>query len=146
MAFKDTMKPLRHAVFNLLDGELSYDSTTVNVYDEMNDSDDIYVLLSTQQETFDETSDCFITRSSIAIEVVAKTGTAVSKDIIDDVSDQIYQLLRPSMATTGLANPSGFLIQNVQRENALTQVLQITPTQSVLRKIINIVVTIVQTT
>jgi len=146
MGLKDTMKPLRHAVFNLLDGELSYDSNPVNVYDELNDTDDIYVLLSTQQEVFDETSDCFITRSSIAIEVVAKTESSVSKDIIDDVSDQIYQLLRPTTSTTGLVDPSGFSIQNVQRENALTQVLQITPTQSVLRKILNIVVTIVQTT
>ena len=141
---KDTQKPLRQAVFNLLDGQLTYDSAAVNVYDEMNDGDDIYVLLSTQQETFDETSDTFITRSSISIEVVAKTGTWVSKDIIDDISDQIYDLLRPTTSTTGLANPSGFLIQNVQRENAITQTLQISATESILRKLITIVVTIVE--
>jgi hypothetical protein len=141
---KDTQKPLRHAMFNLLSGAITYDGNAVGVYDEMNDSDDIYIVLSTQQETFDETSDTFITRSAITLEIVAKTGTTVSKDIVDDISDDIYTLLRPTTSTTGLVNPSGFQINNVFRESANTQVLQITATQSIVRKLITIVVTITE--
>jgi hypothetical protein len=141
---KDTQKPLRMAMFNLLSGAIAYDGNTVGVYDEMNDNDDVYILLSTQQETFDETSDTFITRSTINLEVVAKTGTTVSKDVLDDISDDIYTLLRPTTSTTGLVNPSGFQIHNVFRESATTQVLQVSPTQSILRKLITIVVTITE--
>jgi hypothetical protein len=145
---RGTGKILRNAIYNLLTGAITYDSATVKVYDEkkkVGDSDQVFILLSTQQETptYDNDS-AFITRSSIDIEVIAKTEFEVSKDVIDDIGDDIIDLIRPTISTEGYTVPSGYLFQNPRVESSITLTLQISETQSILRKIIKFTVNILE--
>ena len=145
---RGTMKILRHSVYAELNGNLSYNSSNVPVYDEkkhVGDTDQIFVLLSTQQETPTDDNDCtFITRSSIDIEIIAKTEFEVSKDMIDDVSDLVQNLLLPTKGTLGFSSPSGWQFQNPRFESSFTQNLAISETQSILRKICKFVCEIVE--
>ena len=147
---RGTMKILRHAVRDKLNGNVSYDSMQVPIYDEkqfVSDSANIFILLGTQQETPTEDNDCtFITLSSIDIEVISKTANEVSKDMIDDVSDIIQNLILPTRQALGLSEPSGYQLQNPVFASSLTQNLTITETQSILRKILKFTVSIIEQT
>lgn len=141
---KDTKKILRHAVFNALNGNITYDGNNVPVYDEKNENEDIYILLSNQQETNEDTDSYFMTRSTIDYEVVCRTGFSVSKDAIDDINEDILEILIPTQNTTGLTIPSGFQFLNVRRESSRTLSLEISPTESIVRNITTISATIIQ--
>lgn len=141
---KETKKILRVAVFNSLNGQITIDGNTVPVYDEKNDGENLYILLSNQQETDDNTSDAFITLSTIDIEVVQQTGYSVSKDDIDDINDQILTILIPTPSTTGMTLPSGFLFHSVRRESSRSLAFEISPTESIIRNITTISTIITQ--
>lgn len=135
---KDTKKILRHAVLNALDGNITYDGNNVPVYDEKNENENIYILLSNQQEFDDNPDGSFITRSTIDYEVVQKSGYSVSKDAIDDINEQILEILIPTQGTTGLTIPSGFQFHNVKRESSRSLAFEISPTESIVRNITTI--------
>lgn len=142
----DSMKPLRLGIYAVINGQLTYDSADVPVYDEKVFTGSVpalYVLLSTQQENpAGEENDCmFIRDSFIDIEIIRTTRSEVSKDTIDDVSDQIYQLLIPSHQTAGFT-VTGFNISNPRLVSAITRELEISATESILRKICKFAVTL----
>jgi hypothetical protein len=145
---KDTMRILRKAIADCITGNISYGSNVVKVYDEKiftGEVPTIYILLSTQQESSTEENDCtWITRSSIDIEVIAKSGFEVSKDIIDDVSNSMMELIAPLPGLNGFSQQSGFIISGIVRESALTRNVQISETQSILQKIVKFTATIIQ--
>ena len=145
---RDTMDILEMAVYNALNGQLSYNSVNIPVYDEkrrVGQSDNIYVILSTQQESEIETNDCaFVTLSSIDIEILHKTDYEVSKTVINNISNQILQILIPTQVTTGLAGVSGYQLLHVRRERAITRNFQITDSESIIAKIITITCQIVK--
>ena len=145
---RDTMDILQMAVFGALNGNLSYNSANVPVYDEKKEvgqNDNLYVLLSTQQENDNpQTSDAFITDSSIDIEITHKTGFEVSKKVLNNISNQILEILIPTPSTNGMAVQNLFQIQNVRRTASITRNLSISETQSVLQKIITISAQIVE--
>lgn len=141
---KDTKKILRIAVMNALDGEITIDGNIIPVHDEKNENEAIYILLSNQQEFDDNTSDVFITRSTLDFEVVEKTGYSVSKDTIDDINDQVLTILIPTPSTNGLTAPTGFQFLNVRRESSRTLAMEISATQTIIRNITTITATITQ--
>jgi len=136
------------AVYNRINGNLTYNSANVPVYDEkkkVGHTAKIYIILSTQQETPTESNDCtWITLSTIDIEVIARTEFEVSKDMIDDIADDIQDLLLPTKFTEGYSVPSGFEFANPRFTNTITQTLQISETESILRKILKFEVQIVE--
>lgn len=145
----DTMEPFQLSVFNKLNGALNYNSTNVPVSDELKRlavSADLFVILSTQQESDSvETSDTFITTSSIDIEVWMKTEYSTSKRPVHDVSNQILQLLIPApYGQNGLGVQDHFQFQNVRRTRALTRTVALSDTQTITGKIITISADIVQ--
>lgn len=144
---RDTMKILRHACRDLLTG-LTYNGTPVPVGDEKLKYNDrgatLFVTFGTQTESPDNTSDAFITDSSIDIEINHKTGFEVSKDAIDDVSDDILNILLPYPETDGFQVQDGVLIQCVTRSQAITRNYSLTDTQTYISKIITITCKIVQ--
>jgi hypothetical protein len=144
---RDTMKLLRHACRDLLMG-LTYNGTPVPVGDEKLKYSDraanLFVTFGTQTESPDNTSDAFITDSSIDIEINHKTGFEASKDAIDDVSNDIMDILMPTPSTDGFAAQSGVLIQCVTRSQAITRNYSLTDTQTYISKIITITCKIVQ--
>lgn len=144
---KDSMKPLRLGIFAVIDGQITYNAVVVPVYDEKvftGAVPDLYILLSTQQESpTGDQNDCELIRDSfIDIEIIRKTGSEVSKDTIDDVSDQLYQLIIPSQGVAGFT-VAGFQISNPRMVSALTQNVTLTETESVLRKIVRFAATLI---
>ncbi len=141
---KDTKKILRHAVFNALDGNITLNGNPVPVYDEKNENESVYILLSNQQEFDDNTSDTFITRSTLDYEVVQMTPYSVSKDDIDDVNDQILEIIVPTPSSNGLTSPTGFQFLSVRREASRSIVMEISATETIVRNITTITATITQ--
>ena len=141
---RDVSKPFRLAVFNCLNGNLS----GVPVYDEKQKvpaSDTLFVLLSTQQQTQIEENDCtWINRCSIDIEVIQKTGSEVSKDDIDDTTNDILTLILPTPTTCGLIAPGGLQFCNPVCESIISRNLSLSETESVVQKVIRVVVQIIQ--
>lgn len=145
---RDSMKPVRLAINTLINGVVTYKGNPVKCYDEKvftGQVPDIYILYSTQQETPgpDQTDCTFNMNSSIDIEIISRTGSEVSKDVLDDVSNDIMQLVVPTQGTAGFTL-SGFQIINAARESAITQNITITESQSILRKIVRFVFNLVQ--
>lgn len=141
---RDVSKPFRLSVFNCLNGNLS----GAPVYDEkqkVTGTDTLFVLLSTQQQVPDEDiSESWISRASIDIEVIQKTGSEVSKDDIDDVSNDILGLLLPSPWVAGVVTPSGFQFTNAKCESIISRNLSLSETESVVQKIIRFSVQVIQ--
>lgn len=146
---KDTMLPLRQAVYTALHNQIVYNGETVKVFDEKKISayqDDIFIVLSTQQESEapQMTSETWSTDSSIDIEILHKTDYEVSKNAIDAISNEIYRLLITSTFTTGMRQPDHMQILSVRRSRAITQNYSLTDSQTVIGKIITISCIIVQ--
>lgn len=139
---KDTMRPFRKAVYDCLNGVVLYKSAVVPVKDEKvptGSQPNIYILLSTQKEQDATETDCdWQTKSSIDILIITKSGSEVSKDAIDDISQRIYDLVLTLQGGSLLAAQSGFQILYLRRESAASGNVQISPTQSELQKIVSL--------
>lgn len=145
---RDTSKILRYAVYNALSGNITYGGTNIPVYDEkkkIHDKASVYVLLSTQQEVpGNDIQGVFDTESIIDLEICYKTGSEISKDVLDDVSNEVLQILLPTPTTIGIQQPSGFQIQNFRYSGSLTRTFEISQTESIVRKILKFSSTIIQ--
>lgn len=152
---RDTAKQLRQAVYQCLVLNITYPTgpmtlATLAFYDEKKSvlaSDKIFALLSTQQETLTDENDCtWITRSSIDIEIYQKTGSEVSKDLIDDLSNAILVRLMPTPQTTNIIDPSNLQFCNHRIDSIISRNISLSETESVLEKIIRFSVQIIQQT
>lgn len=136
----DTMQPMRHAFDAVLKGNVNYNGSVINFYDEKvftGSADTIYVLYSTQREQdVSDTGCAWNTISKIDLLIVDKTGSEVSKDHIDDISNTIYGLLATLPGSDNLPVQSGFQILYLRKETVVEGLFQISPTQSELRKLI----------
>lgn len=143
---RDTQKILRHTIRDMLAGQISYNGTNVPVYDEkIRDKQypNLYIILGTQQESDDNTDTSFTTDSAIDIQIEHKTDYEVSKDAIDDVSEQMLEILLPDPDGQGWG-VGGFLIQNIRRTSTITRNFSITDSSSIIAKIITITSKITQ--
>lgn len=138
---RNTKKPFRLAVFTCLNGNIVYNGNTIKVYDEkrkVGDTDTIFILLSQQTETPEHTSDAFIRRSTIDIDIINKSGSEVSKDGIDDIEELIMDRIWPTPTTTGLIDPSLFQIQELTVDRSASQNVSLSETESILVNTITI--------
>lgn len=140
---RDLSKPFRLAVFSVLNGNTG----GIPIYDEkrlVSATDNTFILLSTQQQTQEEVNDCtWVSRLSIDIEVYNKTGSEVSKDTIDDVSNTILGLLLPTVGVSPISS-GGIQFTYAFAESIISRNIGITETESVLQKVIRFVATGVQ--
>lgn len=140
------MKPLRHALFTCVNGNITYAGNVVKLYDGRvftGDTPNVYMYFSTQQEQDATDQDCaWQTKSRIDVVIVAKSGSEVSKDIIDDISQRFYDLVLTLPGSDLLAVQNGFQILEVKIESAASGNVQISPTQSELQKIVSLTASI----
>ncbi len=144
---RDTQKILRSAIYQALNNTVVVNGNTIPVFDEarsVTSAANVFILLSTQQESANDTDDTFMTTSSIDLEVIHKTGAAVSKDLMDDVSNAILTILFPTAWTEGIVQPSLMDIKNLRRDRTISRTIEVSPTETILRKIITISATIIQ--
>lgn len=145
---KDTCKSLRKVVYDATNTFVVYKSLPVPVVDEKvftGQIPDLYILLGRQTETDISDDDCtYKTRSTIEVWIISKTGSEVSKDVIDDISQQILDLLIPLPPFDNFVQPAGLEIEYLRRQSSVEGQVQITPTQSELQKVITLTANIIQ--
>lgn len=135
-------KPYRLAIYNALNGNISYNGANIPFYDELKSGVDsgvqLFALFSTQQTNLDQNFDAFIHNCSIDIEIVTKFAASVTKDVLDDIEEAITTILFPDPHTFGIVQPAGLQIQSAYVSQTITITTAISPTESILRKIIKI--------
>lgn len=145
---KDTMQIFLNAVYQLLNGNLSYNGSIVPVFDKkrhVNVPSGLYVILGAQRESDEpQSSEYFITSTELDIEIWHVTDFEVSSAGVNSVSDQILQLLMPLADTDSFPVQNLFQINGIRRVSASLQDFSINLTDTVLNKNITIQATIVQ--
>lgn len=144
---RDTTEILANAVFNALSGNVTYNGNNVPVYDEKKktgDTENLYILFSTQQETPDNTFETFMTDSTLDIEIVFRSGSETSKKVLSDVANAVLEILFPTPQTIGISQPSGFEIQLFEFAGSITRAFEISATESIVRKFIKVKAKIIQ--
>ena len=135
----DVQKKIRDAFFQSLDGQLTYDGSPVPIVDEkLEDSENntMYVIMSTQTTVQDVIFSHFDHETTMLLDIVHKTQDFVTKDGIDEVAQQIFDILLPTVTTNGLTAQSGVQITNLQIESDQYFPMQLSATGSVMRRLI----------
>lgn len=142
---KDVGYPLRKAFYELLNGSLSYNSVNVPVYDEsVQESADLYVILSSQTKAPTDNFCTFVSDCTITLDIVYKSSYNFTKDVIDNVHNQIGQLLSSAPGRNSLPSQSGFQFSTL-REDAFSYVPTLqTSTGYVTRKLLTYRIRIVE--
>jgi hypothetical protein len=90
-------KAVRLGIGEAIRGNLSYESVSIKVYDEVTTNEipgeEIYVLFTQQTAQNDSLYNRFLWRCVQTMEIVSKQFSSVSKDIVDDISEQIEQII-----------------------------------------------------
>jgi hypothetical protein len=139
---KDGNKPLRTAIWAAIDGVLlnNFDGSggVVPVYDdEITDrGQNVCVLLTTQTATDASNRSHFNGSATQEIQICDKTELSVDKRRIDDIANQIFEILWPTPQSDGLVQQSGFQILNLRKQADNYLPLQISSTQTLMRRII----------
>jgi hypothetical protein len=144
---KDPHKAFRMAVFQALNGNLTdLSSSSVKVFDGKAEEtvSNIYVLLTTETGNQIPNFSLFLHDSSIILQVVTKTTDAISKDELDNVSDQITQILLPGTATDGLVQQSGFQINCLQAQSVNSSEVNIVNAKTEASKFLRLTAKIAQ--
>lgn len=145
---KDTMQVLAKAIYDVINNNIVIDGSTIPVYDKKRRAQatgGLYIILGQQSENDDpQTSDAFITTSSIDIEIWHVTEYEVSSDVINEVSNQILQRISTVPEGDNLPGQNLFQIQDVRRTSSTLTEFSIGPSDTALNKIITIQATITQ--
>lgn len=136
----DREKAIRLAYFEALDGNLTYESSQVQVFDNKFEpvaNSSTYVLFSNQSSQDQGNFSSFRWTSRITLQIVSKTQSAVSSDVVDDVGEQIEAIIFPGEPkTNGLIQQSGWQIINVSLDSANYTTLELSPTNTVITKLL----------
>jgi hypothetical protein len=145
----DREKAIRAAFFTPLDGNLNYSGSEVKIFDqkfEPNANSTNYVLISNQSSQDQGNFNCFRWTSRITLQVISKTQSSVSSDVVDDIGEQIENIIFPgNPSQNGLTQQTGWQILNVALESVNYTSIQITDTNSVITKILTFSLTITKT-
>lgn len=119
----------------------------MNIYDEVKKigtNETLFVLMGGQKSTRDPQGDgLWARRNTIELIITHRQGVSVTKDSIDDVSEEIHQILFPDYKTFDVTTPSLIQFVNADFESGVTQPL-IFSDQTIMAKVLNISVTIIQ--
>jgi hypothetical protein len=139
---KDAHKPLRTAIYEALNGNVvvnfNNDGSVVPIYDdEVTDrGQNVYVLLTTQTGTDASNRSHFNGSATQEIQIIDKTELSVDKRRVDDIADQVFEILWPTPQSDGLVQQTGFQILNLRKQADNYLPLQISSTQTLMRRII----------
>lgn len=138
---RDTGKIFRQVIYQALNGNITYNSVQVPLFDEkrsVTSTANLFILFGTQREVANDTDDAFMTNVYLDLEIHYKTGSEISKDALDDVANSILTILFPTAWSFAIVQPSLMQIQNLRRESSITRTIELSPTESVVRKIITL--------
>lgn len=117
-------KAARMGVYDAIKASLSYDGNTVHSYDSVTTNEvpdeKQYVLLAQQSSVNASDFRRFRWNCVQAIEITSKQYSSVSKDIVDDISEQIEQILiypKNQPGEGGMINQAGWEFSDVLLES-----------------------------
>lgn len=136
MIFQDPERVYRKAVYNALDGNVTYNGTVVPVYDEFasDTAPNLFIVLGNQYGDDRRNYAKFVTGSVIVIDIVHHQNRGMTKDVVDTVSNSIKNILLPSLGAFGISVDAGFSVNNLYRETS-SYLSEQNNTKWVIRKI-----------
>lgn len=116
---KDPVKFIKGAYFNALDGNITYNGSTIPVYDEEADETggDYYIIISTITDADLPNKGKFMNDVEVLIDVVSQNNWRVDlvKQIVDSITAKILNEIIPSIGTTSLIEDADFQIVDVRK-------------------------------
>lgn len=120
MIFKDPERVFRKAVYNALNGTVLFNGTAVPVYDEFasDTAPNLFIVLGNQYADDRRNYHKFVTGSVLVIDICHHQNRAMTKDVVDAVSNSIKAILMPNLASFGLTLDAGFSVNGLYRETS----------------------------
>ena len=143
---KDGIKFIRDSYFDLLQGAVSYNGTTIPVYDEEADEtgSDFYIIVSSLTDANIAVKTKFHNEITILIDVVTTFNTKMysnsdpqpkMKEVCDVITGKILNLVKPTRDTTGIADDSDFQVVDVKKESSQHFPVLDTDTKKIIRRL-----------
>jgi hypothetical protein len=143
---KDGIKFIRDSYFNLLQGAITYNGSTIPVYDEEADEtgSDFYIIVSSLTDANIPVKTKFHNEITILIDVVTTFNTKMysnsdpqpkMKEPADVITGKILNLVKPTRNTTGIADDSDFQVVDVKKESSQHFPVLDTDTKKIIRRL-----------
>lgn len=114
----DVKLPLRTAYYQLLNGAIIYNATAIPISTDLRKLADnaalTYIIIRAQTGIDKSTLNSFDSQEEIFLDIVNKAKTRVNNEIIENISNQIFGLVLPSVKANGLPAQPGIQIACVQ--------------------------------
>lgn len=136
---KDPVKFIKDAYFNALDGNITYNGSTIPVYDEEADETggDYYIIISTITDADFPNKGKFMNDVEVLIDVVSQNNWRVDlvKQIVDSITGKIMAAIIPSIGTTLLIENADFQIVDVRKASTQHVPVIDTGTKKIVRRL-----------
>ena len=143
---KDGIKFIRDSYFDLLQGAITYNGSTIPVYDEEADEtgSDFYIIVSSLTDANIPVKTKFHNEITILIDVVTTFNTKMysnsdpqpkMKEVCDVITGKILNLVKPTRDTTGIADDSDFQVVDVKKESSQHFPVLDTDTKKIIRRL-----------
>lgn len=131
----DREKAIRFKIYDILStGNITYDLGEVSIWDEKAEdtTNNIYILLRDQTAQDDRTFCMLQWTSTFEVGIISKQTDTLSKDILDDVGEQVENLLYDALLVGVSTN--GWQINNFVLDSASFSTFTLSATQSEIEK------------
>jgi len=136
---KDPVKFIKDAYFNALDGVITYNGSTIPIYDEEADETggDYYIIISTITDADLPNKGKFMNDVEVLIDVVSQNNWRVDlvKQIVDSITAKILAVIIPSVGSTSLIENADFQIVNVRKASTQHVPIIDTGTKKIVRRL-----------
>jgi hypothetical protein len=136
---KDPIKFIKNAYFTALDGNITYNGSTIPVYDEEADETggDYYIIISTIVDADLPNKGKFMNEMEVLIDVVSQNNWRVDlvKQIVDAITGKILDRIIPSIGTTNLIENADFQIVDVRKSASQHVPILDTGTKKIVRRL-----------
>ncbi len=116
MGYKDCISDLMTEWYDLLDGNIEFNSAAVPVYkDEVpQNATEPYILLRAEGETTVKNNSAFFINAIIITEVVTSYASIITRSDVDTINSQITELIFPTPSTYGITNLTNHQVTDIQ--------------------------------
>lgn len=136
---KDPVKFIKDAYFNALDGNITYNGSTIPVYDEEADETggDYYILVSTITDADFPNKTKFMNDVEVLIDVVSQNNFRVDlvKRIVDAITEKVLNQILPSVGSSSLSDDANFQIVDVRKSGTQHIPIIDTGTKKIVRRL-----------
>ena len=136
---KDPIKFIKSAYYTALNGQITYNGSTIPVYDEEADETggDYYIIISTVVDADLPNKGKFMNDVEVLIDVVSQNNWRVDlvKQIVDAITAKILNRVIPSIGTTNLIENADFQIVDVRKSASQHVPILDTGTKKIVRRL-----------